>query len=138
MKVTMLLADSAQAVGNKLYILGGGWNVHAIGAPTAIALIIHVPWSESNKRHAVVLELIDSDGNPITIGSQRLEIKANFEVGRPPGTTAGADLPVPLALNIGPLPLDPDKRYEWRLSINGSTSDEWTLPFSTGQVVKGP
>ena len=27
MKVTMLLADSAQAIEGKLYILGGGWSI---------------------------------------------------------------------------------------------------------------
>jgi hypothetical protein len=38
---------------------------------------------------------------------------------------------VPLAINIGPLPLPPGGRYEWRLTIDGETSEDWRLPFST-------
>ena len=44
MKVTMLLADAAQAVNGKLYILGGGWSVAGPDpTPMAIALKMEVP-----------------------------------------------------------------------------------------------
>jgi len=42
-KITLLLCDSAQAVGGKLYILGGGWNIISPPpGPTAVVLHVHL------------------------------------------------------------------------------------------------
>lgn len=132
----MLLADSAQSVNGKLYILGGGWSV--IGpdpSPMAVAMLIDVPWDQANRRHSWKLSLLDEDGQPVKlmtpIGDQELELTAEFEVGRPPGLKPGTPLPVPLAVNIGPLPLPPGRGYVWVCSINGETKEEWRLPFAT-------
>ena len=136
MKVTMLLADAAQAVSGKLYILGGGWSI--IGTdptPTAIAIKIDVPWHEANKRHRIKLALVTEDGEPLIvptpIGDRPLELVGEFEAGRPPGLKAGSNLDVVLALNIGPLPLKPDSRYVWRCFINEDTKEDWQLAFTT-------
>lgn len=136
MKLTMLLADSAQAVNGKLYILGGGWSITGPQlAPTAIAIKIDVPWSEANQRHTLRLDLLDDDGQPVMVptptGDRPVQIKSQFEVGRPPGLTPGTDLDVVLAINIGPLPIPPGGRYVWRCWINDETDDEWKLTFST-------
>lgn len=136
MKVTMLLAEAAQAVEGKLYILGGGWSI--IGpdpAPMAIAIKIEVPWDQANRRHTCRLELLDSDGQPVTVdtplGEQPVVIEAGFEVGRPPGLKAGTPLDLPLAINLAPLSIPPGGRYEWRLTIDGEGDDDWRLAFST-------
>ena len=45
-----ILADGAQAVGGKLYILGGGWNVfyaQAFPAPVNIALGVNVSYTSN-------------------------------------------------------------------------------------------
>ena len=142
MKLTMLLADSAQAVNGKLYILGGGWTL--IGPdpnPMAVAMLIDVPWDQTNRPHTWKLSLQDEDGQPVKlptpIGDQVVELTAEFEVGRPPGVKPGTPLPVPLAVNIGPLPLPPGRGYVWVCWINGDTNDDWRLPFATrpAQVV---
>jgi len=132
----MLLADSAQAVGGKLYILGGGWNITGPEAtPSAIAMHIEVPWDLTNIRHHWRLELVDSDGEAVEIpgplGPQPVVLEADFEAGRPPGIRPGVGLGLPFAINLGPLPLEPDNRYEWRLTINGEPDANWRLPFST-------
>jgi hypothetical protein len=63
MKVNLLLADHADAVGGKLYINGGGWNVTGPQpVPFAIAMLIEVPWDQTNTKHRVLLELLDADG----------------------------------------------------------------------------
>jgi hypothetical protein len=136
MKVTMLLADSAQAVEGKLYILGGGWSI--IGptpTPMAIAMKIEVPWTEANIAHRLRLALFDEDGRPVLVptptGEQPFEIHIPFEVGRPPGLRTGTPLDLPLAINLAPLPLRPNSRYVWRCFINDQTSDEWQVSFST-------
>lgn len=136
MKLTMLLADAVQAVNGKLYVLGGGWSVTGPEpTPSAIAIKIDVPWDEGNKKHRFRLALIDSDGHalrvPAPIGDMPVEISGEFEAGRPPGLKPGTPLDVVLALNIGPLPLQPDSRYVWRIWINEQTREEWEVSFST-------
>src|SRR3989442_625672 len=85
MKVTMMLADAAQAVNGKLYIMGGGWSVMGPEpTPYAIALKVEVPWDETNKRHTLVLRLLDDDGRPVRVAAPNgdpiaLEIPADFE-----------------------------------------------------------
>jgi hypothetical protein len=143
MNVTLMLCDSAQAVSGKLYILGGGWTV--IGpepSPTAIAILVRVPWDEANRRHRLRLELVSEDGNPVRIqgpqGLRPLRIDAEFEVGRPPGHRPGRPLPIVFGMNIGPLPLQPDSHYEWRCYINDETRDDWRLEFSTRAQARQP
>jgi hypothetical protein len=136
MKVTLLLADAAQAVGGKLYILGGGWSI--IGpdpSPMAIAIKIEVPWTEANVRHGLRLALFDEDERPVVIptqtGEQPFEFHIPFEVGRPAGLQAGTPLDVTLAINMGPFPLQPGSWYVWRCFINDASEDHWQVSFST-------
>src|SRR5207244_1129232 len=81
-------ADAAQAVNGKLYIMGGGWSVMGPEpTPYAIALKVEVPWDETNKRHTLVLRLLDDDGRPVRVAAPNedpiaLEIPAHFGVGR--------------------------------------------------------
>jgi len=135
-RATLMLADSVQASEGKLYILGGGWNVTGPDpTPSGIAIYIEVPWDMTNVRSPWRLELLTSDGEsvmvPTPMGDQPLVLKGEFEVGRPPGVTPGTGLGVPLAINLGPLPLEPGGRYEWRFYIRDDTDENWRLPFST-------
>ena len=141
MKVTMLLADSAQAVDGKLYILGGGWSITGPDPiPSAIAVKIEIPWDEANKKHALKLALVDADGWPVKVptptGEVPVELGTDFEVGRPPGLKPGTALDFVFAVNIGPLPLAPDGRYVWQLSIDGTVDEDWQLAFSTRPTSK--
>lgn len=145
MRVTLLLADAAEAVNGKLYILGGGWSVTGPGpVPFAIALKIEVPWDQANTRHELRLELLDGDGQPVALAQEPggdaspLVIGGSFEVGRPPGLPAGTPLDSVLAVSFsGGLPLEPGSRYEWRLSINDKTRDDWRLAFTTRPAPPG-
>jgi hypothetical protein len=134
MKVTMLLADSAQAVGGKLYVLGGGWSTcGADPVPMGIALKIEVPWDRTNMRHTGKLELLDEDGAavlvPTPIGDQPVQVPLDFEVGRPPGMKPGTPIDLALAINFPPLPIPPGHRYQWRLTLEG-TSEDWSVGFT--------
>ena len=136
MRVMLMLADSAQAVEGKLYILGGGWSlVGPEPTPMAIALKIEVPWDETNRRHTWRLELLDSDGGAVAVPGDSeeaaIEIGGEFEVGRPAGVKPGTPIDLPLAINLTPLPLEPGGRYVWKLSIDGRTEADWQLAFST-------
>lgn len=132
----MLLADAAQAVNGKLFILGGGWSITGPDpTPSAIALKIEVPWDQTNRQHRLELRLLDEDGQPVmvptTTGDRPVELSGDFEVGRPPGIKPGTPIDVALALNIGPLPLQPGRGYVWCIFINGESADDWRVAFST-------
>lgn len=97
----LILADAAQVVGGKLYLLGGGWDVltAAAGFPlqqrVTIAAAFTVPWTETNSPHNVEIEITDSDGN--SLGT----ITGRIEMGRPPGLPQGSDQRAQLATEIG-------------------------------------
>lgn len=140
--VTLLLADAAQAVDNKLYVLGGGWSITGPGpAPSSIALHIKVPWDQANMQHHISLDLVDSDGQPVTAagpdGAQPIAIGSDFEVGRPPGITPGTPIDLSLAIKLGPLPLPTGGRYEWRLTVDDESDEDWRLAFSTRPAPPG-
>lgn len=131
MKVTMLLADSAQSSEGKLYILGGGWSVTYPGVATAIALYFQVPWDRTDDRHHFRLELLTSDGDPVADDAgNHIAVDGDFQTGRPPGTPPGSAIGVPMAVNFPPLPLEPGQRYEWRLNVDGEVKDDWRLAFN--------
>ena len=136
MHVTMLLADFAQVSDGKLNVIGGGWSMTGPQpVPFGIAILIRVPWDQANHRHFMRLELIDADGVAVTVetddGTEPLVFfdDVEFEVGRPAGVKPGTPLDLPLAVNSGPLPLEPGV-YEWRLTIDGLGDDDWRLPFT--------
>ena len=130
MKVTMLLADAAQAMGGKLYLLGGGWSITGPDpTPSAIAIKIEVPWDMANRPHTLNLALLDDDGQPVVLGDKAIEVGGNFEVGRPPGLPPGTPLDAVLAIPLGPVPLGKGKRYVWKLSIDGQSREDWETAF---------
>ncbi len=135
MRATLMLADSAQAINGKLYLLGGGWSVTGPNAtPMAVAMMIEIPWDETNVQHNYRLILNDADGKNVLLptkeGEMPLEIARNFEVGRPPGHIPGTPISFVQAVNFGPLPLRHGARYMWELSINGEVNPEWSRGFS--------
>ena len=132
----MLLCDAAQVADGKLYILGGGWSMTGPDpVPSAVALKIDVEWNEADRPHHWELFLVDEDGQAVVAttpdGPQAIEVRGDFEVGRPDALPAGSPVDVALALNFGPLPLVPGCRYTWRLMIDGEGADDWLLSFST-------
>ena len=102
----LILADSAQVVGNKLYLLGGGWDVLAArkGFPfdqrCGIAVAVKIPWDATNQRHSFEIEVISEDQDteePKSIA----KLGGQFEVGRPAGIPVGQDQRIQLAIDIG-------------------------------------
>jgi hypothetical protein len=134
MRVTLLLADAAQEVLGKLYILGGGWSVTGPDVPPmALAIKLDVPWSDANASHAFELALVDTDGRAVEVndgpdGIREVRIVGSFEVGRPPGLPPGSDIDCAFTVNVGAIPLA-SGRYAWQLWIDGETAEDWQRPF---------
>ncbi len=96
----LILADSAQIVGNKLYLMGGGWDVLTVGSAfpvqqrCAVAASYRVPWNETNEKHEVEIEVVTEDGESLA------NVKGQVEVGRPAGIPPGTDQRAQIAAEI--------------------------------------
>ena len=108
----LLLVDSAQVANGKLYILGGGWaRLTTTQAPVTrsfeTAIRVVVPWTETNRPHALELQLENEDGQALL----EQPVKAEIRVGRPASLKDGTDQVVPLALRLGPATLEREGRF---------------------------
>lgn len=107
---SLMIANHAETREGLLYLSGGGWTDHWRGriaesepgqAPVGplshfgIALSILVGWNDTNLRHHVQILVESEDG-----GTPLATAEADFEMGRPPGATVGADLRALMALNV--------------------------------------
>ena len=90
-----MVADAVQAVGGKLYVLGGGWDLLWVGSFPArhpsmgLGIRVRVPWS-SPGQFSLSVDLVDEDGNSL-FGGKRLaqRIKVTRRAGRPAGSDTG-------------------------------------------------
>jgi len=131
-----MLCDSAQVAEGKLYILGGGWSVTGPDAtPSAIAIKLDVDWHEADRPHHWELYLENADGQIVNVptpeGEQPVEVRGDFQVGRPQGVPEGTPIDLPLAVNFGPIPLAVASRFTWRFTIDGVAEEDWRLGFTT-------
>ena len=128
----LILAEAAQIVGGKLYLLGGGWDRLTINQPMpiakrlAVAASFRVPWNETNIRHTFKIEFADADGKELG------KVEGGFEVGRPPGTPPGQDQRTQIAVDIT-MRLEKLGTYQVLSEIDGQEAR--VFPF---RVVAGP
>lgn len=127
----LILCDAAQAESGKVHMLGAGWSITSSpSAPHAVAVLLKVPWDRANQKLPLQLQMLDSDGHPVTLhgpaGPAMIGTEAEIEVGRPPGLPHGTKLDASFALNLPSLPLQPG-RYEWRMTFAGQ---QFVAPFT--------
>lgn len=104
----MFLADKAEAINGKLYVMGGAWDrIHVpslpgpLPIPISVAISITVPWSLTNRQFTFSLELQDADGNRIPLAPEAEMFSLPVEVGRPPGLTPGRPQRTVLSVTVG-------------------------------------
>lgn len=137
MRVDIVLADYAQvdAQAGKVSLIGGGWSISpAEPIPMAVVVFIEVPWDETNQPKQWRLDLLTADGQLVELagpaGPATVTVDGQLEAGRPTGLQHGTPIMLPpLAVNVGPLPLDAG-RYEWRFTVNGRSEDTWNRTFT--------
>lgn len=116
-EATLILCDAAVAERGKVHMLGAGWSVTTTPtAPSAVAVLLKVPWDRANQKLECTLTLTDADGKPVTIEGQPIVSENVLEVGRPPGLLPGTPLDASFQLSVSPLPLPPG-RYRWVLTV---------------------
>lgn len=95
----MIIADYADIVNGKLYLMGGGWDTfYAKEAPSqvrlSIAVGVLVGWEETNQPLIVNLFVEDDDGK------QMAKIEGKMQVGRPAALPPGSRQLSQMAANI--------------------------------------
>jgi hypothetical protein len=96
-----LLADAAQAVGGKIYVLGGGWNMFrspSFPAPVQLAIAIGLgfTFNEIGIKYPLNVVIADETGVPIVP-----EMKGQVETGQPAADVPKtASVKIPVAINI--------------------------------------
>ena len=100
----LLVADGAQVVGGKLYLLGGGWDRLTVpelpghpATPFSVAVGVNVPWNFTNRKMSFSIDVRNADG-----GHVGQLVGGEFEVGRPPGLRSGAPQRFQIAGPAGP------------------------------------
>ena len=111
----LLVADRAEVVNGKLYLMGGSWD--RIQPPQfphrmmlGIALGVRIPFAYTDDQHTVAIELLHDD-------TRMIGFEAKLATGRPPGM-AGMDMLVPLAFNI-PIAIPGEGQVTLRAAIDG-------------------
>lgn len=126
----LILADHAEVVADKLYLVGGGWDSLIIQPQAqkqhllSFAVAIRVPWSETNRRHQIQIEIQDEDG------SQLAKVDGYFEVGRPVGISPGQAQRFQMAINHIPLPFEKAGVYTIVPRINGEDDQHGRTNFT--------
>ena len=127
-KVTILLADAAQISEGKLNMLGAGWSI--ITTPTGpFVVVIHaqIPWNLTNTKMPWSLDLLDTDGHPVSPGESQdaIHMEGFVESGRPAGLESGTAIYVPFVFPFFGMPLEPGK-YEWHFKL-GDTEETYSF-----------
>lgn len=96
----LLLADHAEAVNGKLYLMGGGWDRRGIvdfRQPQAFAVAIGllIPWNETNRPVSLSMTLRDVDGADVAP-----PLQTQVVIGRPANAMPGQKLRYMLAVNL--------------------------------------
>jgi hypothetical protein len=128
----IILADAAEAVNNKLYLMGGGWQAITANRPLpmhypcAVAVAFSVPWDETDRQHSIEVAIEDPSG--ATLAS----VPGQVEVSSPPGVPIGSAQRVHMAIKMI-LPLPGLGDYSVVAKVEGRES--MRVPFA---VVAGP
>lgn len=148
MEVKAFLCNHAEVQNNLLYAMGIGvdrtWIPPGPPAPwpvtIAIGISVTVPWTQTNQQHTVNIELVDADGQPVTIPTGPdttgpFEAGLQFNVGRPPDLRVGDAQMVNLAISMPGLPMPALGDYRFRISIDGSVEQELPYRLISAQVL---
>ena len=127
----LLVADRAEAVNGKLYLLGGAWDRITLAqfpgsANFDVALGVMVAYTETNELHEFHLTMEDDD-NQVVLGP----VNGQFELGRPPGLKPAQAQRFIVAVR-GPFPIPQAGCYHWVVSLDGQragTTTFWADPM---------
>lgn len=99
----LLLAEHGEVTGNKLYLMGGGWDTMTVAESPAnvrlnLAAGVRVEWDETNAPVPLLVRVDDDDAQEV------FRLEGQMNVGRPPhlppGTSQLSQMTFALALKL--------------------------------------
>jgi len=143
-KVTALLANHAEAINNLLYTSGAGITQAFVppdapgpfGVQLSMAVIVAIPWTQTNQNHALRVDLIDADGQTLNVPtgpdtSGPFQAEMQFNVGRPPTLEVGEEQTVALAIGMPGLPFPALGQYRFVLYVDNTQMEELSFKVVT-------
>ena len=132
-----VLAEHAEVNGNKLYLMGGGWDtMNAPEAPVTVRLTlaagVRIEWDETNAPIPLVVRIEDEDGKEL------FRVDGQMNVGRPPHLLAGSSQlsQMVFALNV-PMPAFGGYRVAI-VAGAGEAQVRKALPFRLAKAAPAP
>lgn len=127
-----LIADYAEVVSGKLYLMGGGWDAIAMAqapgpARLAVAAGVRIGWEETNRVVPVTKQVEDDDGQML------VKLEAAVNVGRPPHLAPGTAQLAQIAANVS-LQVEAFGGYRVVLAVDGPGGPVRHLPFRVVQT----
>lgn len=134
----LILADRAEVVNGKLYVMGGAWDrifAQDLQVPSMISLAIGilVPWLATNQQHAARIVVEDEDG-----ASVGFQADVGFNTGRPAGAEVGETQRVILALPSVSLTFPRYGRFYVQAYINGTQAKRVAFQVASPSAVGLP
>lgn len=133
-----LLADAAQAVGGKIFVLGGGWNLFrsaTFPAPVQLAVAIGLGFTSNEVGVKCPLSVVIADEAGVPIIP---EVKGQVETGQTaPDMPKTASVKIPVAININ-LSLPHPGTYGIVVTAGSSTAQLSFEAIFAGQKVQFP
>jgi Family of unknown function (DUF6941) len=149
-RACIILADYANAdTGNKLNLLGGGWQVTrltqtGLTGPQALVALIEVPPQYAGTEFAMSLTLQDEADEQVKVPTPTGSVEAlriaqivKAEVPNVPGALLHGKVwsRVQVILNFANgLPLRAGESYTWKLEIEGTHNEQWRASFMVAAV----
>lgn len=127
---TLMLADDAVVVGDKIYVHGGGWNSIRVPAlPTKVArmalvIMFRVAYREAMSDHRVNVVLRHEDGGDAVAG---IHVAGVLRVGHGPQQGRGDESYVSQALVFEHVELDRPGRYLFDVEVNGERRGQYAF-----------
>ncbi|MSQ28460.1 MAG: hypothetical protein EXR51_10040 [Dehalococcoidia bacterium] len=130
----LMLADRAEVLNGKLYVMGGAWDRLQRAnfdepADIFVTLGILVPWHATNQEYGLTIEIDHEDGTRLA------EIKAGFVTGRSPDAIPGQSFRTIVALG-GKFKLPGPGAY--KVTGGLSSGDTKSVAFYVKQLPAAP
>ena len=115
----LILADKAEALNGKLYLMGGGFtNLYLVQLPGPasidLAIGLSFDYHETGEQHEMSVALENADNQPM--GPPMV---LPLPIGRPPGLPPGDSLRLVIAVN-GPFQIEAEGLYHFVVALDGT------------------
>lgn len=115
----LILADKAEALNGKLYLMGGGFtNLYLVQLPgpafVDLAIGLNFDYHETGEQHEMSVALEDADDQPVAPA-----MVLPLPIGRPPGLPPGDSLRLVMAVR-GPFQIESEGLYHFVVAVDGT------------------